>query len=104
MLAESAIPGEGEQPTDAMHAVLQGGPLGAAERLCGALQEDGTMVLLDFGQCKALSAARQAALARLVIAMDQGWPAGVVRAMKVIWSPGLGLPPLAEVLAGNVTL
>ena len=50
---------------------------------CGILQEDGTMVLLDFGQCKALSAARQAALARLVIAMDQGWPAGVVRAMKV---------------------
>ena len=46
------------------------------------------MVLLDFGQCKALSAARQAALARLVIAMDQGWPAGVARAMKV--TRGLG--------------
>ena len=48
------------------------------------------MVLLDFGQCKALSAERQAALARLVIAMDQGWPAGVVRAMKVTRSTYLG--------------
>ena len=59
----------------ACHALLSG--------VCGDLQEDGTMVLLDFGQCKALSAERQAALARLVIAMDQGWPAGIVRAMKV---------------------
>ena len=55
------------------------------------------MVLLDFGQCKALSAERQAALARLVIAMDQGWPAGIVRAMKVTRSMYLpeGLPLLA---------
>lgn len=66
-----------------LHAVLQTGLPCAAERGCGDLQEDGTMVLLDFGQCKALSAERQAALARLVVAMDQGWPAGIVRAMKV---------------------
>ncbi|CAL5224036.1 g6658 [Coccomyxa viridis] len=50
------------------------------------LQEDGTLVLLDFGQCKALTAERQAALARLVIAMDQGWPADVAQATK-----GMGL-------------
>ena len=39
-------------------------------------------MLLDFGQCKALTADRQAALARLVIAMDRGWPLGVVQAMQ----------------------
>ena len=46
------------------------------------MQEDGTLVLLDFGQCKALTAERQTALARLVIAMDRGWPAGVAQATK----------------------
>jgi hypothetical protein len=40
-------------------------------------------VLLDFGQCKALTAERQRALARLIIALDKGWPSGVVAAMKV---------------------
>ena len=39
-------------------------------------------MLLDFGQCKALTADRQAALARLVIAMDRGWPTGVAQAMQ----------------------
>lgn len=40
-------------------------------------------MLLDFGQCKALTAERQRALARLIIALDKGWPSGVVAAMKV---------------------
>ncbi len=47
------------------------------------MQEDGTLVLLDFGQCKALTAHRQRALARLIIALDKGWPSGVVAALKV---------------------
>ncbi|BDA51611.1 Protein ACTIVITY OF BC1 COMPLEX KINASE 8, chloroplastic [Coccomyxa sp. Obi] len=46
------------------------------------LQEEGTLVLLDFGQCKALTAARQRAIARLIIALDKGRPSGVVAAMK----------------------
>ena len=46
-------------------------------------QEDGTLALLDFGQVQALSAKRQRALARLVIALDNGWPPGIVAAMKV---------------------
>ena len=50
-------------------------------------------MLLDFGQCKALSAARQAALARLVIAMDRGWPADIARATKARCS---GLHPVAR--------
>ena len=84
LLAGSVFNGDRERPLQVSCT-----PCGEALWLllsgwCGALQEDGTMVLLDFGQCKALSAARQAALARLVIAMDQGWPAGIVRAMKVI--------------------
>jgi serine/threonine protein kinase len=41
------------------------------------LQEDGNLVLLDFGQCKALSAARQETLARLYVALDGGSPADV---------------------------
>lgn len=45
-------------------------------------QEDGRLELLDFGQCKALTADRQAALARLVLAMDRGWPTGVAQAMQ----------------------
>ena len=52
-----------------------------------AVQEDGTLVLLDFGQCKALTAARQRALARLIIALDKGRPPGVVAAMKVLAFP-----------------
>lgn len=44
-------------------------------------------MLLDFGQCKALSATRQRALARLVIALDRGRPAGVVAAMKAAFLP-----------------
>ena len=47
------------------------------------LQDDGTLVLLDFGQCKALSATRQRALAKLIIALDKGWPSGIVAALKV---------------------
>lgn len=39
-------------------------------------------MLLDFGQCKALTAERQRALAHLIIALDRGWPSGVVAAMK----------------------
>ena len=58
-----------------------------------ALQEDGTLVLLDFGQCKALTAERQAALARLVIAMDRGWPADVAQATKTRCS---GLHPITH--------
>ena len=46
------------------------------------MQDDGTLVLLDFGQCKALTAERQASLARLVIALDRGWPADVAHATK----------------------
>eukprot|EP00884_Botryococcus_braunii_P006323 jgi/Botrbrau1/15692/Bobra.4_1s0069.1 len=50
------------------------------------LQDDGKLVLLDFGQCKALTAKRQRALAKLMIALDQGWPDQVVAAMS-----GMGL-------------
>jgi predicted unusual protein kinase regulating ubiquinone biosynthesis (AarF/ABC1/UbiB family) len=58
-------------------------PIAELEKIVNdACQEDGTLVLLDFGQCKALSAARQRALARLVIALDKGWPSGIVAAMK----------------------
>ena len=62
------------------------------------------MVLLDFGQCKALSAERQAALSRLVIAMDQGWPAGIVRAMKVTRNLSWGVTSGDHcwAIAGNV--
>lgn len=35
-------------------------------------QDDGGVALLDFGQCKALPAARHAALARLIVAIDDG--------------------------------
>ena len=35
------------------------------------IQEDGTLVLLDFGQVKALSLEGHAALARLIIALDR---------------------------------
>ena len=57
--------------------------LSSQSRAVCPLQDDGTLVLLDFGQCKALSAPRQRALARLVIALDRGWPSGVVAALKV---------------------
>lgn len=54
------------------------------EHLRLAVQEDRTLVLLDFGQCKALTAARQRALACLIIALDKGRPSVVVAAMKVL--------------------
>ncbi len=43
-------------------------------------------MLLDFGQCKALTAERQRGMARLMIAMDRGWPDEIVAAMS-----GMGL-------------
>ena len=39
------------------------------------------MVLLDFGQCKALPPARHLGFAKLVVALDEGDTWGVVRAM-----------------------
>ena len=56
------------------------------------VQDDGRLVLLDWGQCKALTAARQRALAQLVIALDRGWTLGIVAAMS-----GMGLSFLAKV-------
>ena len=55
-------------------------------------QDDGRLVLLDWGQCKALTAARQRALAHLVVALDRGWTLGIVAAMS-----GMGLSFLAKV-------
>ena len=49
-------------------------------------------MLLDWGQCKALTAARQRALAQLVVALDRGWTLGIVAAMS-----GMGLSFLAKV-------
>ena len=46
------------------------------------LQEDGKLVLLDFGQCKALPLHRHRALARLIIALDGGDPLAVTLAMS----------------------
>ena len=37
-------------------------------------QDNGDLVLLDFGQCKALPVERHLSLARLVVAMDDGDP------------------------------
>ena len=56
------------------------------------VQDDGRLVLLDWGQCKALTAARQSALAQLVVALDRGWTLGIVAAMS-----GMGLSFLAKV-------
>jgi len=50
-------------------------------------QEDGDLALLDWGQCKALTASRHRALARLYVALDRGWSLGIVAAMS---SMGLG--------------
>ena len=58
---------------------------------CVRPQEDGSLALLDWGQCKALTAGRQRALARLVVALDRGWSLGIVHAMA-----GMGLSFLAK--------
>ncbi|KAK9822468.1 hypothetical protein WJX81_005700 [Elliptochloris bilobata] len=74
------------------HLMLRGGCFHAdphAGQLL--LQEDGRLVLLDWGQCKALTAARQRALAQLVVALDRGWTLGIVAAMS-----GMGLSFLAK--------
>ena len=46
------------------------------------VQDDDKIVLLDFGQCKALPAARQRALAQLIIAMDDGNELEIALAMS----------------------
>ena len=75
------------------HMMLRGGCFHAdphAGQLL--LQDDGRLVLLDWGQCKALTAARQRALAQLIVALDRGWTLGIVAAMS-----GMGLSFLAKV-------
>lgn len=49
---------------------------------CVVLQDSGNLVLLDFGQCKALPAARQKALANVIIAMDEGDDLEIALAMS----------------------
>lgn len=46
------------------------------------MQDDGKLVLLDFGQCKALSAARHKALAQLIVTMDKGNNLAIALAMS----------------------
>lgn len=65
------------------------------------------MVLLDFGQCKALTAQRQRALAKLMIALDQGWPDRVVAAMSGMGldfsdGQGGGANPLLVTIVANI--
>lgn len=45
-------------------------------------QEDGSIALLDFGQCKALPVARHHALAELIVAMDDGDDVRIALAMS----------------------
>lgn len=56
------------QPTSANHQCLTVCPLPPPHRL----QEDGSIALLDFGQCKALSAPQQVNLCRLYQGLAQG--------------------------------
>lgn len=46
------------------------------------VQNDGRLVLLDFGQCKALPASRHKALAQLIVAMDEGNELSIALAMS----------------------
>ena len=46
------------------------------------VQDDGKLVLLDFGQCKALSATRHKALAQLIVTMDEGNKLAIALAMS----------------------
>lgn len=64
-------------------------------------------MLLDFGQCKALTAQRQRALAKLMIALDQGWPDRVVAAMSGMGldfsdGQGGGANPLLVTIVANI--
>jgi hypothetical protein len=67
-----------------------------ADELGARAQEDGGLALLDWGQCKALTASRHRALARLYVALDRGWSLGIVAAMSNMGLGFLakaGLPP-----------
>lgn len=46
------------------------------------LQDDGRLVLLDFGQCKALSSTRHRTLAQLIVTMDEGNDLAIALAMS----------------------
>ena len=46
------------------------------------MQDDGKLVLLDFGQCKALSASRHKALAQLIVTLDEGNTLAIALAMS----------------------
>ena len=49
-----------------------------------AVQDDGTLVLLDWGQCKALSLERHVALCHLIRALDVGNADSIVAAMSAM--------------------
>ena len=46
------------------------------------MQSEGSLVLLDFGQCRALAPDRHLAFAKLVIALDEGSTWEIVKALS----------------------